>query len=96
MDNGTCTDSWFRFVLPAIHIKIALGMPTKPQRRKPLKDLPLDLYSSFRSIISRIRECPNIGQAELGMRVLMWLHFAYQPLKLVELQHALAVGNSDT
>ena len=34
------------------------------------------------------------SQADLGMRVLMWLHFAYRPLKLVELQHALAVKKS--
>ena len=30
------------------------------------------------------------------MRVLMWLHFAYRPLKLRELQHALAVERGDT
>lgn len=29
------------------------------------------------------------------MQVLMWLHFAYRPLRLEELQHALAVEESD-
>ena len=70
---------------------MVLGMTTKFQRRKALKALPPDLYGSFRGIITRIRECPIGNQAELGMRVLMWLHFAYRPLQLVELQHALAV-----
>ena len=82
-----------RFLLPALHIKMVLEMPTISERREALGILPTDLYSSFEGIISRIRRRPK-ASAELGMRVLMWLHFAYQPLKLVELQHALAVKNS--
>ena len=66
-------------------------MPTKSQRRKALTELPPDLFGAFRGIINRIRECPRTSHAELGLRVLMWLHFAYRPLNLVELQHALAV-----
>ena len=68
-------------------------MPTNSQRREALEILPTDLYDSFRGIISRIRKCPT-SQAELGIRVLMWLHFAHRPLKLIELQHALAVRRS--
>ena len=69
-----------------------LEMPTKSQRREALVKLPIDLYDSFQGIITRIQGRPN-ASAELGMRILMWLHFAYRPLKLVELQHALAVRN---
>ena len=69
---------------------MVLGMPTNSQRREALETLPNDLYDSFQGIITRIRKCPA-GQAALGMQVLMWLHFSYRPLKLVELQHALAV-----
>ena len=79
-----------RFLLPNLHVKMILEMPTKAQRREALVQLPPDLYNSFQGIISRIQGRPN-ASAELGMRVLMWLHFAYRPLKLVELQHALAV-----
>ena len=75
---------------------MVLGMPTKFKRRKALETLPTDLYNSFQGIITRIRECPNASQAELGMQVLMWLHFAYRPLKLAELQHALAVEKNHT
>ena len=68
-------------------------MPTISQRREALEMLPSDLYDSFRDIITRIRQRPT-ASTELGMRVLMWIHFAYRPLKLVELQHALAVKKS--
>ncbi|RPB18295.1 hypothetical protein L211DRAFT_124964 [Terfezia boudieri ATCC MYA-4762] len=84
------------FLLPALHIKMILGMTTKSKRRKALETLPTDLYDSFKGVITRIRECLSKSQAELGMRVLMWLHFAYRPLKLAELQHALAVEKGDT
>ena len=70
-----------------------LEMPTNSQRRNALEILPADLYGTFQGITTRIRSRPNASQAKLGMRVLMWLHFAFRPLKLVELQHALAVQN---
>jgi len=73
-----------------------LGMPTKSKRRGSLETLPTDLYDSFQGVIAKIRECPSASQAELGMQVLMWLHFAYRPLKLAELQHALAVEKNHT
>ena len=85
-----------RFLLPALHIKMVLGMPTISQRYEALQKLPPNLYESFRTITTRIRECLSPSQAELGMQVLMWLHFAYRPLKLVELQHALAVKKNHT
>ena len=86
---------YFRFLLPTLHIKMILEMPTNSQRREALEILPTDLYDSFQGIITRIQGRPN-ASAELGMRVLMWLHFACRPLKLMELQHALAVKRSHT
>ena len=71
-------------------------MPTKSQRRKALNALPPDLLGAFRGIINRIRESPRKSHAEFGLRVLMWLHFAYRPLSLEELQHALAVETGHT
>ena len=84
-----------RFLLPTLHVKMILEMPTKSQRREALVILPTDLYNSFRGIMTRIQGRPN-ASSELGMRVLMWLHFAYRPLNLVELQHALAVKTGHT
>ena len=71
-------------------------MPTISKRRKALQKLPSGLYDSVQCIIVRIKECPREGQAELGMQVLMWLHFAYRPLTVAELQHALAVEKNDS
>ena len=79
-----------RFLLPSLHIKMILDMPTIFERREALKILPTDLYKSFQSILTRIKGQPK-SKADLGMCTLMWLHFARRPLKLVELQHALAV-----
>ena len=75
---------------------MVLEMPTRSKRRQALEILPTDLYDTFQGIITRIQECGRAGQAELGMRVLMWLHFAHRPLMLNELQHALAVEKSHT
>ena len=75
---------------------MVLGMSTKSKRQKALETPPDNLYGSFQGIISRIREYAEACQDELGMQVLMWLHFAHRPPKLVELQHALAVENGDT
>ena len=69
-------------------------MTTKAQRRKALKTLPMDLENTFEGVIGRIQQLPT-SQAQLGMRVLMWLHLAYRPLKLNELQHALAVDTTN-
>ena len=75
---------------------MVLGMSTKSKRQRALETLPTNLYDSFRGIITRIRECPNACQADLGFQVLMWLHFARRPLNLKELQHALAIEKGDT
>ena len=82
---------YFRFLLPTLHIKMVLGRHTDSQRWKALKSLPTDLYNSFQGIISRIRDFTNIR-----MQVLMWIHFAYRPLKIAELQHALAIEKDQT
>ena len=73
---------------------MVLGESTKFRRRQALNTLPADLYNSFRGIITRIRE--RGSQEQLGMKVLMWLHCAYRPLELVELQHALSVEKNHT
>ena len=77
-------------------MKLVLGMTTNSERREALEELPTDLHNSFRDIITRIRGSLSASQAKLGLQVLMWLHFAHRPLKLVELQHALSVRKTHT
>ena len=75
---------------------MVLEMPTRSKRQEALEKLPTSLYDSFQGMITRIRESPNASYAELGIRVLMWLCFARRPLKLAELQHAVAVERNHT
>ncbi|KAF8421788.1 hypothetical protein EV426DRAFT_607907 [Tirmania nivea] len=77
------------FLLPALHIAMVLEKATVSKRRKALGTLSTKLHNTFEGVIKRIQQ--SGGLAELGMKVLMWLHLAYRPLKLTELQHALAV-----
>lgn len=74
---------------------MVLEMSTISQRRGALKILPTDLYNSFQGIINRIQKCPT-PSAKLGMRVLIWIHFAHQPINLIELQLALSVHKDHT
>ena len=74
---------------------MVLEFPTKTKRRNALKTLPPDLYETFEAVITRIKELPS-GRANLGVQVLMWLHLAYRPFQLEELQHALSVETGQT
>ena len=85
----------FRFLLPELHMDIVLKKLTIAQRRKVLKNLPPNLYDTFKEIVIRIQDSEE-DAATLGMQVLMWLHLAYRPLKLKEIQHALAVEKGET
>ena len=99
MTSGFCGISILicilRFLLPALHIKMVLEMPTKSKRRKALQTLPPDLGNTMEAVITRIHKLPS-SKAKLGIDVLMWLHLAYQPLQLEELQHALSVEAGQT
>ncbi|KAF8421782.1 ankyrin repeat-containing domain protein [Tirmania nivea] len=81
------------FLLPALHIAMVLEQATISKRRKALKKLPTELNDTFTEVIQRIQQ--SQGLTELGMKVLLWLHLAYRPLKLKELQHVLAVEKDD-
>ena len=74
---------------------MVLEMPTKSKRRKALQTLPPDLDNTMEAVIARIQKLPS-SKAKLGLDVLMWLHLAYQPFQLTELQHALSVEAGQT
>ena len=72
---------------------MVLEKPTKAARREALADLPLKLNDAYAGMLARIQDSsrsPHLT-GNLGMQVLMWLHLATRPLRLKELQHALAV-----
>jgi len=73
---------------------MVLQQATISKRWKAHGTLLTKLHDTFEEAINRIQQ--SQGYAELGMKVLLWLHLASRPLKLEELQHALAVEHGDT
>jgi hypothetical protein len=63
-------------------------LSTDKERCQALETLPLDLFETYRRILSRI----NIsGQKHLVERVLRWLAWATRPLTLYEVRVAVAI-----
>ena len=60
--------------------------------QKALRELPRDLNSTYASIMARIPE----DNQEFARETLLWLSFAFRPLKLSELCETLAFNESDT
>lgn len=62
-----------------------------------LKQLPREIDDTYREALKRIQE-QNQDDRELANKVLMWITFAFTPLSILELQHALAVedGSPET
>ena len=72
---------------------MVLEKPTKAARREALAILPLELSDAYAGMLARIQKLSHSPHpvSNLGMRILMWLHIATRPLRLEELQYALAV-----
>ena len=60
--------------------------------QKALRELPRDLNSTYASIMARIPE----DNQEFAKETLLWLSFAFRPLKLSELCEILAFNESNT
>ncbi|RPB26204.1 hypothetical protein L211DRAFT_804942, partial [Terfezia boudieri ATCC MYA-4762] len=91
--DGIVSKAQGMFLLPALHISMVLEQPTIAKRRKALASLPSELDDAYTRMVDRIRNSSSLS--DLGMRVLMWLHLARRPLKVGEIQHALAIERGD-
>lgn len=58
--------------------------------RKALEILPKGIDDTYHEAMERI-ERQDAERRELAKRVLLWITFAFQPLSVKALQHALAV-----
>jgi hypothetical protein len=56
-----------------------------------LEMLPKEVNATYDEAMSRIR---RQNGKELAERVLIWVTFAYRPLSLTELQHAVAISST--
>ena len=72
---------------------MVLEQPTMAKRRKALATLPSQLNGAYGRMVDRIQNSSSLRN--LGMRLLMWLHLATRPLRLKEIQHALAIELGD-
>jgi ankyrin repeat protein len=59
--------------------------------RDALKVIPRKLEDTYNLVMERITD-QNDDDADLARRVLSWLTYSMRPLKIIELQYALAIG----
>jgi ankyrin repeat protein len=82
------------FLLARLHVIRLKQQINAKQLRKALKELSADLSESVNEAMRRIRNQPYMQQ-ELGLATLMWVANAMRPLRIKELQQALAVEEDD-
>ena len=77
-----------------MHINNILGQTTKGQMIQALKALPIGLAQNIEFTVERIKSQhpQSKAQAALAMNVLLWLSHTKRPLKVSELQHAVAIS----
>ena len=63
--------------------------------KSTLASLPAELGTTYDQVLIRIRN-QEPEHAALALRILGWIHHAHRPLKIRELQHALAVESGDS
>ena len=63
---------------------------TRKALQNSLDDLPKTLNDTYDDALDRIRR-QNEDERELAERVLSWISYAFRPLNMMELRHALAV-----
>ncbi|KAK0100804.1 hypothetical protein ONS95_007251 [Cadophora gregata] len=78
------------FLLAKLHIQSLKTKTSSRQVRKALERLPAKLSTVYHDAIQRIRG-QHEEEAQLAMRLLAWITHSYRPLKIEELQQAMAV-----
>lgn len=83
------------FLLARLYIESLTRFPTLRKVKAALKALPEGLENMYNDVLDRIQG-QDIELASLAMDVLGWICHAKRPLRVLELQHALAVEPEDT
>ena len=82
----------FRFLVASLQIEMLNGANTLKKLREILESLPSGVHAMYSSTVTRINSQSG-DDSSLAMRVLLWLTYAFRPLRITELQHALAISN---
>jgi hypothetical protein len=82
--------SSLRFLLARFYMDSIATKLTRNSLRTALATLPTDIYATYDETIERIKiQSPEAK--DLALRVLMWTAWAYKPLSIPELRHAIAI-----
>lgn len=88
-------DELHRFLLAKLHMDSLASKSNRRAIRSALESLPSEVNATYDEAMERIK-----GQTKddrrLAERVLSWITYAYRPLSISELQHALAVSSEMT
>ncbi|KAL8878727.1 MAG: hypothetical protein Q9198_003528, partial [Flavoplaca austrocitrina] len=99
MIETICLKSDGMFLLVTLHTASLATKPTRNALRRALENLPTELDNTYNEALQRIRNQKE-EFASLAEEVLMWVLLAVEPLKIIELQHAIASisldGQTDT
>ena len=77
-----------RFLAARLHLESLTSKTNRKAVKKALHELPTTLYGNYDDAIERIKQQPT---KTLALRVLLWIVYAARPLRLEELQHAIAI-----
>ncbi|KAK4971240.1 hypothetical protein LTR28_013361 [Elasticomyces elasticus] len=90
--EGIVSKAQGMFLLAQLHIKSLERKQDRKAVRLALARLPQEIDEIYDDALDRINS-QNRDDAELAQRILMWVTFATRPLKVKEVQHAIAVMN---
>ena len=77
-----------RFLAARLHLESLTSKENRRAVNHALHELPTTLYGNYDEAMKRIKQQPT---EKLALRVLLWIVCAARPLRLKELQHAIAV-----
>jgi hypothetical protein len=83
---------YVRFLLAELHLESLKTKTDVKSLRKALDVLPKERDKTYEEALERIQRQPE-DESKLAMRVLAWITHAIRPLKVGEIQHAIAVMN---
>ncbi|MCJ1478158.1 hypothetical protein MMC13_006834 [Lambiella insularis] len=83
------------FLLAQLHMDSLVNKNNRKAIYSALNNLPKGISDTYDEAMERIR-AQNQDDKELGENVLLWISFAFRPLSIIELQHALAVDDTTT
>ncbi|KAI9878016.1 MAG: hypothetical protein M1830_002174, partial [Pleopsidium flavum] len=79
-----------RFLLARLHMDSLVHKTNRREVRRALENLPKGVDAAYEEAMERI-EAQIEDDKKLAQKVLSWISYAFRPLFLSELQHALAV-----